>query len=231
MKILGIDSSSISGCAGVQIDGKIVADGFVNNGLTHSQTLLPLINEVLNKANLKAKDIDLIGITKGPGSFTGLRIGMATAKGLAAVYDTKCVAISTLEAIAQTADVYNGIICAVMDARCKQVYNALFKCENGNLTRICEDRAISIEQLENELSNFNDKVILCGDGTEVCKKTFVKVKPLIADEEYRLPKANAICALSEKYMNDAVASEKLTPVYLRLPQASRELLKKKEVSK
>lgn len=231
MKILGIDSSSISGCAAVRVDGETVAEGFVNNGLTHSQTLLPLIENALKQADISVKDLDYIGVTQGPGSFTGLRIGMATVKGLSAVYDTKCICISTLEAIAQTASIYNGILCAVMDARCNQVYNALFKCEEGIITRLCDDRAISIADLENELIKYNEQIILCGDGTGVCNNNFKTLNALIADEEHRLPKGDAICILSEKYKDSALPAEKITPVYLRLPQASRELLKKKEVTK
>ena len=127
MIILGIDSASVS-CSVATLNGEKSSSRLVNNGLTHSQTLLPLIAEVTDEAKISAKDIDLIAITKGPGSFTGLRIGMATAKGIAAPFDTPCVAVSTLEAIASTAaTVHNGILCAVMDARCKQVYNAIFE--------------------------------------------------------------------------------------------------------
>lgn len=231
MKILGIDSSSISCsvCVWDADKNELLAEGFINNGLTHSQTLLPMIDDVLTKANTSAKDIDLIGITKGPGSFTGLRIGMATAKGLACPTDISCVCISTLEAIAQTASfAHNGILCAVMDARCNQVYNALFKAENGVLTRLCDDRAISIEALENELKTLESAVVLCGDGVLVCEKNFKEIDFEIADEDVRLIKGSAVCKLTEKYKNEAKSPDKISPVYLRLPQASRELLKKKK---
>ena len=228
MKILGIDSSSISCSVAVlnenKLNGKIV-----NNGLTHSQTLLPMIDEILTNAKLEVKDIDLIAITKGPGSFTGLRIGMATVKGMAAPFNIPCVCVSTLEAIAHTAsEHHDGIFCAVMDARCNQVYNALFEEQNGELIRLCEDRAISIEELEKELIEINKPIILCGDGTAVCEKNFKEVQYTIADEEVRLPHASSICTLTEKYKNEAKSPDKITPAYLRLPQASRELKKKEK---
>lgn len=230
MIILGIDSSSISCSVGVfntQTNEK--TEGFVNNGLTHSQTLLPMIDDVLNKANITVKDIELIGITKGPGSFTGLRIGMATVKGMAAPFETPCVCVSTLEAIAKTAaNKHNGILCAVMDARCNQVYNAIFECQNGELIRLCEDRAISISDLEDELKTLDKIVTLCGDGAEVCEKNFLEIKPNIADEDIRLIKGIAVCTLTEKYKNEAQSPDKITPAYLRLPQASRELKKKEK---
>jgi len=230
MIILGIDSSSISCSVGVlNTDNGKTTEGFVNNGLTHSQTLLPIIDDVLTEAKLTVKDIDLIGITKGPGSFTGLRIGMATVKGMAAPFDTPCVCVSTLEAIAQTAfKKHDGIFCAVMDARCNQVYNALFEEQNGELIRLCDDRAISIEELEKELIEIDKPIILCGDGTAVCEKNFKEAQYTVADEEVRLPHASSICLLSEKYKAEAKSSDKITPAYLRLPQASRELLKKEK---
>lgn len=228
MIILGIDSSSISCSVSVLKDNKLIGK-IVNNGLTHSQTLLPMIDEVLTDAKLSVKDVDLIGVTKGPGSFTGLRIGMATVKGMAAPFNTPCVCVSTLETIAHTAsERHDGVFCAVMDARCNQVYNALFEEQNGELIRLCEDRAISIEDLQNELKTLNKPIILCGDGTAVCDKNFNEISYTIADEEVRLPHANSVCLLSEMYKNEAKSPEKITPVYLRLPQASRELLKKKE---
>lgn len=228
MIILGIDSASVSCSAAIKQDNK-TTEQFINNGLTHSQTLLPMIAETMKKTDITAKDIDLIAITKGPGSFTGLRIGMATAKGIAAPFDTPCVLISTLEAIAHTASAHhNGIFCAVMDARCNQVYNAIFEEKDGELIRLCDDRAITIPDLEKELKELNKPIILCGDGTAVCEKRFSEIQYTVADEDVKLPHAGNICILGEKYKNEAQSPDKISPVYLRLPQASRELLKKKE---
>lgn len=229
MIFLGIDSASISCSAAVyNSETGEITEEFVNNGLTHSQTLMPMIESVLTKSEIKAKDIDLIAITKGPGSFTGLRIGMATAKGISAPFDIPCVTVSTLEAIAETAGKnFNGILCAVMDARCNQVYNAIFEAENGELKRLCDDRAISITDLEKDLENYDKPILLCGDGTAVCEKNFYKTGFSLADEENRLPKATAVCLLGEKYKSKSLSSDKITPVYLRLPQAVRTLLNKK----
>lgn len=229
MIILGLDSASISCSAAVYNSETGETDEeFANNGLTHSQTLMPMIERVLNKAEIKADDIDLISITKGPGSFTGLRIGMATAKGISAPFDIPCVTVSTLEAIAKTAsENFNGTLCAVMDARCNQVYNAIFEMKNGELKRICEDRAISIADLEKDLENYDKPILLCGDGSGVCEKNFEKTSFSVANEENRLPKASDICLLGEIYKNKALSSDKITPVYLRLPQAVRTLLNKK----
>ena len=188
-----------------------------------------MIDEVLTDAKLSVKDVDLIGVTQGPGSFTGLRIGMATVKGMAAPFNTPCVCVSTLETIAHTAsEHHDGVFCAVMDARCNQVYNALFEEQNGELVRLCDDRAISIEELEKELIEIDKPIILCGDGTVVCEKNFKEVQYTVADEEVRLPNASSVCILGKKYKNEAKSPDKITPTYLRLPQASRELLKKKE---
>ena len=236
MLILGIDTSSISCSVGVlNTDTKLCAESFVNNGLTHSQTLLPLIEETIQKAGVTAKDIDLIAVTKGPGSFTGLRIGMATVKGLSAPVNTPCVCVSTLEAIAKTASgdkrlkQKSCVLCAVMDARCNQVYNALFECDDcGNLTRITEDRAIAVLDLENELEKIKKPVFLCGDGEKVCKSKFEKINYNVVSDEFKLPRGKFVCELGEIYKEKAQTGNEISPVYLRLPQASRELLKKKK---
>ncbi len=231
MIVLGIDSASVSCSAAVVKYGKPPIESygsFKNNGLTHSQTLLPMIAEVIEKAKIDAKDIDLIAITKGPGSFTGLRIGMATAKGIAAPFNTPCVCVSTLEAIAKTAsNSHEGILCAVMDARCKQVYNAVFECKNGEITRLCDDRAISIADLEKELKTYDKPITLCGDGFKVCEDNFTDLKYTVADEQFRYPQGIEVCYLGKKYKDTAVSADIIIPTYLRLPQASRELIKKR----
>lgn len=229
MIILGVDSAGISCSAAVyNSETGSITEEFVNNGLTHSQTLMPMISEVIKKSDLSAKDIDLIAVTKGPGSFTGLRIGMASVKGIAAPFDTPCVTVSTLEAIAKTAlSGKDGVLCAVMDARCNQVYNALFEEKDGKLIRLCDDRAVSIDELEKELKEFNNRITLCGDGTAVCEKNFSELNYTVADEKARLPRAGSICLLGEKYKDEAKNPEKISPAYLRLPQAVRTHLNKK----
>ncbi len=232
MIILGIDCASISSCVGVintECEPQILAKEFKNDGLTHSQTLLPMIENALGKAKITEKDVDLIALTKGPGSFTGLRIGMATAKGLAAPFGTPVVCVSTLEAIASTAGLkHQGVLCAVMDARCGQVYNAIFKVQDGELVRMCDDRAIAIAEMEKELLKLDEPITLCGDGVQVCINNFEKIKVDIADQDVCLPQGDALCYLGLKHELKATSPNNISPTYLRLPQASRELLKKKK---
>ena len=228
MLILGIDSSSVSGAAAVLRDNTVLADGFVCNGLTQSQTLLPLIQQTLQQADVQPDAIDLIAVTNGPGSFTGLRIGMATAKGIAAVYDTPCVGVSALEAAAMGVRQNGAVICPVMDARCKQVYNALFCCQDGKLSRLCEDRAISIEDLKKELENLKKPVVLVGDGAVLCYNAYKDLDHVaLCAEKDRLIRGESVALLGFANTDAAVQPEALRPVYLRLPQAQRELLKKK----
>ena len=232
MIILGIDCASISSCVGVlntECEPQILATEFKNDGLTHSQTLLPMIEKALGKANITAKDVDLIVLTKGPGSFTGLRIGMATAKGLAAPFGTPVVCVSTLEAIASTANLkHQGVLCAVMDARCNQVYNAIFKSQDGGFVRMCDDRAIAIADLEKELLKLDEPITLCGDGAKVCINNFEELRVDVAEQDVCLPQGDALCCLGLTSKNEATCPENISPAYLRLPQASRELLKKKK---
>lgn len=229
--IVGIDSSSVSAGCAVLKDGEIIAHGFIHNGLTHSQTLLPLISEVIAKSKAKHDDIDYYAVTVGPGSFTGLRIGLATIKGMAAPFDTKCIGISSLEAAAFNAycktKAADAVICAVMDARCKQVYNALFCVNDGKLERICDDRALSIDELKTELDKMNKKVLLCGDGAKICREAFgdsFEFAELWGEDVY--VSGESVAKLGEKYINSAVDYYSLMPKYLRLPQAQRELKKK-----
>lgn len=227
MIILGIDSSSVTASCAVMRDGEVLSSELVNNGLTHSQTLLPMIKRVVEAASVDICDIDIAGITQGPGSFTGLRIGMSTLKGICAVNNTKCVGVSTLEALSTGMSDFDGIVCAVMDARAGQVYNALFL--HGK--RMCDDRAISISDLEKELKEQKKPVILVGDGTVLCYNKLKDTLPVtMAEEEKRYCTGKSVAVLAQAYSANAVASEELTPVYLRLPQAQRELNNRKDLT-
>lgn len=221
--ILGIDASAISaGCALVE-NGKIVAEEFLNTRHTHSETLLPMISSMLKSAGVELSDVEKIAVSAGPGSFTGLRIGISTAKGLADAAHLPCVSVSTLEAIAYNFLGVDGVICAAMDARCKQVYNALLKSENGVITRLCEDRAISLAELSEELSRFSDKVILAGDGAELAH-SFTEEKYSLAPPLLRFQRGSGVCFAAMNAPETAPAA--LMPTYLRLPQAERERLAK-----
>lgn len=221
--ILGIDSSAISaGCALVEGD-KIVAEEYLNTRHTHSETLLPMISGMLKSAGAELCDVEKIAVSAGPGSFTGLRIGISTAKGLADAAHKPCAAVSTLEAIAYNFVQIDGIICACMDARCKQVYNALFRSENGVITRFCEDRAISAAELSDELSRLDGHVIFAGDGAELMHG-FTEKKYSLAPPVLRFQRGSGVCFAARNAPEIAPAA--LMPTYLRLPQAERERLAK-----
>ena len=171
------------------------------------------------------KRLDAIAVTAGPGSFTGVRIGVATVKGLAFPYDIPCISVSTLEAIAYNFTDENAVICAVMDARRMQFYNALFKVENGRVTRLCEDRAISIDALREELKAY-ENVIIAGDGAELCYNNLNLENIALAVEDKRWQNGVGVSKAAEN--KKTIKAEALMPVYLRLSQAERELKLKKE---
>lgn len=227
MKILAIDSSAVSASCAVTDNGKLIAQSFVNIGLTHSQTLMPMIENTVKQSGKSLSDMDLIAVSAGPGSFTGVRIGVSSVKGIAFTQNIKCVGVSTLEAIAYTAQVNNGIVCAVMDARCQQVYNALFRFKNGIMERLCEDRAVSIAELDEELKNINEQIILAGDGAVICKNAMAYENTVLAPENVRMQSAYGVAAAAESLEEEQyVCAKELQPIYLRIPQAERELKKR-----
>ena len=221
--ILGIDSSAVTaGCALVEGE-KIVAEQFLNTRHTHSETLLPMISAMLKSADVTLSDVDRIAVSAGPGSFTGLRIGISCVKGLCDAAHKPCVSVSTLEAIAYNFLHIDGIVCACMDSRCKQVYNALFRSENGVITRLCEDRAIAAADLSAELEKLDGKVILAGDGAELMHE-FTEEKYTLAPPALRFQRGSGVCFAAQNA--DDIAPAALMPSYLRLPQAERERMAK-----
>lgn len=230
MKILSIDSSSVTASVAITENGVVLAENFINNGLTHSQTLMPMVEKTLAESGISINDIDLFAITNGPGSFTGVRIGIASVKGMADALNKKCLAVSTLEAIAEPLKNENVIACAVMDARCNQVYTATF--QNGK--RLCEDKAVLIDELGEELKQYDKKVVFIGDGSVLC---YEKLNNIItecetADEKVRYIHAKSIGFISEERIlkgEEPIGAENLVPFYLRLPQAERELNNKKSL--
>lgn len=227
MKILAADCSATSASCCVYDGDKIIASSFINVKLTHSQTLLPMIEDMLENSCLKLSEIDCFAISKGPGSFTGVRIGISAIKGLAAVKDKDCIGVSTLEAIAYNYPCDSGIVCAVMDARCNQVYNALFRIGKGEIIRLCDDRALFCEDLYNELCEKypNEKITVAGDGTAVFMP-FVKSENIQAADithRYQNGVGVALAAYKKYENNEVIKPDELLPFYLRLPQAEREL--------
>jgi len=232
MTILGVESSATAASAAIIKDGKLLSEIFSDTGLTHSQTLLPMIESCIKNAGICVEYIDSIAVANGPGSFTGVRIGIATVKGLAFTNNIPCVQVSTLESMAYNIPIFGGIICSVMDARCNQVYTAFFENTDGcKVNRLSEDMAISIDELGEEITNYGKAVILVGDGAEICyNKLKDKVTSLyIAPINIRKQKASsvALCSMNHEGMD----AEKIAVNYIRLPQAQRELAKKQNLSK
>ncbi|MCH5351964.1 MAG: tRNA (adenosine(37)-N6)-threonylcarbamoyltransferase complex dimerization subunit type 1 TsaB [Acutalibacter sp.] len=231
MLILAIESSASPASAAVLEDGKLLGETFVNTKQTHSQTLLPMVQNLMNSLGKTCADFDVMAVTNGPGSFTGVRIGVSCVKGLAMTNDTPCCGVSTLEAIAMPGRTYEGcIICAVMDARCGQVYNALFQVTGGTLHRLTSDRALSIAELSQECESYQDRLVLFGDGAVLCYEAFQAWGAQIAPPELRFQRASsvALLALESAKTGKTVTVQALMPSYLRLPQAERELKKRQK---
>lgn len=223
MKILGIESSAKAASICIWQDGKILADMYCNNGLTHSKTILLMIENMLKQTGENFKNFDKIAIAYGPGSFTGLRIGAAVAKGLSWASGISCTGVSTLEAMAQNVSSFNGVVAPVMDARAGQVYNALFEVQKGMIKRLCSDRAIALKDLSHELKTY-PSVKLLGDGAEMCyQKLSNDVLGLeLMPENIRFPRAWGVCECAKNQLG--VSADSLKLEYIRLPQAERERL-------
>lgn len=232
MKILSFECSATPASVALVEDGKVIASFYINVKLTHSQTLLPMLTAMLKSANTTLEQIDGIAVASGPGSFTGIRIGISAVKGIAAPNDTPCAQVSTLRAMAEAFKGENCIVCATMDARCNQVYNALFKVDGDTITRLCDDRAIMCDELAQEINSLVDKVIVCGDGANlfypfVCEKgNFILANEI---QKFQSASGVALASLDDFRNGNTVSADKLLPKYLRLPQAERELKKKQEM--
>lgn len=230
MKILAVDTSATAASVAVAEENKLIGEFSINTALTHSQTLMPMVDELLKNTGLSVNDIDAVAVNAGPGSFTGVRIGVAAVKGIAFPKNLPCVSVSTLESMAYNMLGNDCIVCSVMDARCSQVYNALFRVKGCTVTRMTDDRALSLTDLKNELRNINEKVVLVGDGAVLCSKFLGEEleKIMLAPFNNRIQTASSVAyAAFEKINNgETVKADELMPVYLRLPQAQRELNKK-----
>lgn len=222
--ILSVDSSAVTASVALTDGKKVIKSEFINAGLTHSETLLPMIKRVMGE--YKISDLDAIAVTAGPGSFTGVRIGVATVKGLAFNDNIPCIGVSTLEAIACNFIDENCVVCSVMDARRMQFYNALFEIKDGKVSRLCKDRAISIDDLRCDLKKY-DKVIIAGDGAKLCYDNLGIDNAVLAPEDKRCQCGLGVSLAAEN--KEKISASALMPVYLRLSQAERELkLKKKD---
>ena len=230
MLILAFETSAKAASVALTEGGKLLGEVYQNTGLTHSQTLMVMAEDVLRQCGKTAADVRSVAVAAGPGSFTGVRIGVAAAKGSAWGAEIPCYGISTLEAMAESLGVFEGFVCTCMDARRSQVYNALFLAEGGKLTRIAEDRAIALADLKEELINLQKPIFLVGDGANLCYNTLSKDVPnLILPPEHRIhQRAVGVAILAQRLIGAGVAPSggELTPNYLRLSQAEREKLER-----
>ncbi|MGI6027846.1 MAG: tRNA (adenosine(37)-N6)-threonylcarbamoyltransferase complex dimerization subunit type 1 TsaB [Candidatus Heteroscillospira sp.] len=228
MLTLAFESSAKSASAALVRDGVLLGQSYQNSGLTHSRTLLPMAEDMLKNLDIKFSDIDLLAVSRGPGSFTGIRIGVATVKGLAWALEKPVCGVSTLEAMANLAiSAGEGtLVCCAMDARRNQVYNALFEIADGKPRRLTEDRPISIEELISEITSNDWEPYLVGDGAALCKARFdaAGISCRLAPEPVRYQNAWGVAASAN--MEDTVSGGELAPVYLRLSQAERERLER-----
>ena len=230
MKILALETSAKAVSAAVAEDGKILCSGYQDTGLTHSRTLLPMVDSVLNSCGEKMEHVDVVAVAAGPGSFTGVRIGVAAAKGFAWGKEIPCYGVSTLEAMAIGFGEWEGHICACMDARRNQVYNAIFLADGTAPLRRTEDRAIALAELKTELEHIDGPVYLVGDGAGLTYRTLApEIANLILPAEHRTHQRAvgvglaALAAIDRGEEGNAAA---LAPNYLRLSQAERERLEK-----
>ena len=228
MLILGIDTAAAPCCAAVYDTEKQQTLGsfVINNKLTHSVTLMPVVSDLLRNSGIATEDIDLFAVANGPGSFTGLRIGISAVKGMAFAVSKPCAAVSTLEAMAYNVAICDGVVCASIDARCNQVYTATFLNDNGTVTRLTDEECLKADELAARLSEYDGDIILVGDGAQLVKKAADEqgIDTRLAPDPLRYQTGYGVCLAA---MNaEQISPEQLMPMYLKLPQAQRELMAK-----
>ena len=230
MLILAFETSAKAASVALTENGKLLGEAYQNTGLTHSQTLMVMAEDTLKQCGKTAADVEAVAVAAGPGSFTGVRIGVAAAKGFAWGKELPCYGVSTLEAMAESLGTFDGYVCPCMDARRAQVYNALFLAEGGKLTRITEDRAIALADLKEELKNVEKSILLVGDGANLCYNTLrAEVPNLVLPPEHRIhQRAVGVAILAQRLYENGIIPNggELTPNYLRLSQAEREKLER-----
>ena len=235
MLILAFETSAKS-CSAAIHDGKsLLAESYQNSGLTHSQTLMVMAEDLLKVCGKSAADVTHLAAAAGPGSFTGIRIGVSAAKGFAWGAEKPVYGVSTLESMALGLGVWSGYICCCMDARRNQVYNAIFLAENGELKRVSEDRAIALSDLKEELAHIDGPIYLVGDGAALAHKHLSSALPnLILPPEHRQHQRAggvALAALAAMDRGESADGAALQPNYLRLSQAERERMEKLQAQK
>ena len=230
MLILAFETSAKAASVALTENGKLLGESYQNTGMTHSQTLMVMAEDLLKAAGRTVADLSAIAVAEGPGSFTGVRIGVAAAKGLSWGAELPCFGISTLEAMVVSLGAFQGYVCPVMDARRSQVYNALFYVNHGEIQRLRDDRAIALADLEKELKDLPGPIFLVGDGSYLCYNTLREEVPgLVLPPEHRIhQRAVGAALLAERKLAAGAAGDgaALAPNYLRLSQAERERMEK-----
>ncbi len=236
MKILAFDGTAKAATVALTDCDRTLGYYTVDNGLTQSELLLPMAENLLSSLKLTFSDVDIFATSVGPGSFTGVRIGVSLVKGLAFGKNIPCVGVSTLEALAENLKPLKGILVPCMDARRGQVYSATFRSDGENIERLTEDRAIALSALAEELREYRDECIyLSGDGYEVARRALLSDNiPLSATPELLiLENAVSVAKVAKRSYErgEAVSDSELSPVYLRMPQAERERLEREAQKK
>lgn len=235
MKILGIDSSGLVASVAIVDENNLIAEYSVNYKKTHSETLMPMIDEIVRMVEMDRKDIGAIAVAAGPGSFTGLRIGSATAKGIAEALNIPIIPVPTVDGLAYNMYGYNGLVCPIMDARRSQTYTGIYSFEKSENTYICttlmEQSVLPISQVIDKLNELGREVAFLGDGVPVFKDVIeenLKVPCIFAPQFMNRQRAATLATLAHGYLGQgkAVTAAEFSPVYLRLSQAEREQLEK-----
>ena len=232
MLTLAFETSAKAGSVALMDGYKLLGENYQNTGLTHSQTIMAMAQDLIAACGYTPQDVQAVAVAAGPGSFTGVRIGVAAAKGFAWGGELPCYGVSTLEAMALNLGIYDGLVVGVMDARRSQVYTAAFRAKKGQLTRVTEDRAISLQQLGEELAAESGPVYLVGDGSTLTYNTLSgSLSQLILPPEHRMHQRAAGVGLAAAAMIEQGLpgdGATLTPNYLRLSQAERERMEREQ---
>ncbi|MFA9464311.1 MAG: tRNA (adenosine(37)-N6)-threonylcarbamoyltransferase complex dimerization subunit type 1 TsaB [Velocimicrobium sp.] len=227
MKLLGIDSSGLVASVSLVFDGVMIAEYTTNFKKTHSQTLLPMIDEIVRMTEVDLKEIDAIAVAAGPGSFTGLRIGSSTAKGLGLALNKPIIPVPTVEGLAYNLYGMTDLICPIMDARRSQVYTGIYKFVEGEFVIVSDQKAIALDTLMMELNILDEKVVFLGDGVPIYKNSIIKqmtAEYAFAPSHMAMQRAGAVCNRAEQLYQEGIVetAREHSPNYLRLSQAERE---------
>ena len=230
MLLFAFETSAKAASVALMEENRLLGEYYQNTGMTHSQTLMVMARDLLSQCGKTVADVTHVAVAAGPGSFTGVRIGVAAAKGFAWGAQLPCCGVSTLEAMALGAGIWSGYVCPVMDARRAQVYNALFRVENGTYTRIRDDQAIALSELGEELQTLDGAIFLVGDGSVLTHNTLKETVPgLVLPPEWKQHQRAvgvALAALRQLEQGEPCDGAALVPNYLRLSQAERERLER-----